>query len=70
MPDSEGRYGKYGSVQEVLGTIVGVRKLQDRGRVQIPKEVRDELHLEDGDGVYWIRGSDGRYYISKATSIR
>jgi len=51
------------------GTIVGVRQVQNRGRVQIPKKIREALELNDGDMVYWVRSPDGKFYITKAAEI-
>jgi len=64
---SHGRYivGRH----EIKGTILGVRQLQDRGRLQVPKDVREDLGLVEGDDVYWIKGLDGRIYVMKATEI-
>lgn len=65
-----GNRGRYAVGQpEVKGTILGVRQLQDRGRLQVPKEVRKYLDLEEGEDVYWIKGTDGRIYVMKATEI-
>lgn len=55
---------------DITGEILGRRKIQDRGRVQIPQIVRKELHISDGDSVYWIKGLDGRIYITKAVKLR
>jgi len=64
---NRGRYttGKH----DVKGTILGVRHLRDRGRLQVPKKVREELDIIDGDEVYWIKGTDDRIYVMKATEI-
>ncbi len=36
-----------------------VRKLDDLGRIVIPKETRDLLHINEGDALeIWINGSD------------
>ena len=59
---------KYQVVVEVKGTILGVREIQDRGRVQIPKKAREKLNIKDGDSIYWIELGD-RVYISKAVKI-
>lgn len=48
---------------------MGVRQLQDRGRLQVPKEVREDLGLVEGDQVYWIKGLDGRIYVMKSIEI-
>ncbi len=61
---------RYTITTDITGEIMGVRTVQDRGRLQIPKKVRDLIGLEDGDSVYWIQGLDGRFYIAKAVEIR
>ncbi len=61
---------RYTITTDIKGEIMGVRKVQDRGRLQIPKKVRDLIGLEDGDSVYWVQGLDGRFYIAKAVELR
>jgi len=61
---------KYKVTSEVIGTIVAVRQVQDRGRIQIPKVVREALNLKDGDSVYWVHGPDGKFYIAKAGELK
>jgi len=53
---------------DIKGTIICVRKVQDKGRVQIPSEIRKALGVRDDDDVYWIE-LDGRYYIAKSAPI-
>jgi len=60
---------KYRVALEVKGKILGVRTVQDRGRVQIPKKVREELNIKDGDSVYWIK-YDEKMYVMKAVIIK
>jgi len=61
---------RYTVMPDIKGEIIGVRKIQDRGRLQVPKEIRDLIGLEEGDSVYWLRGLDGRFYIAKAVEFR
>ena len=61
---------KYIVTSDIKGKILGVRSIENRGRVQVPKKVRDIIGLEDGDSVYWIQGLDGRLYIAKAVELR
>jgi len=61
---------RYTVMPDIKGEIIGVRKVQDRGRLQVPKEIRDLIGLEEGDSVYWLRGLDGRFYIAKAVELR
>jgi len=60
---------RYIVTDKVKGIIVGVRKVQDRGRVQIPKEIREKMNLKDGDSIYWVYDSEGKYFIVKAGEI-
>ncbi len=61
---------EYSITSNITGEILGVRTVQNRGRIQIPKVIRDLIGLEDGDNVYWIQGLDGRFYIAKAVELR
>jgi AbrB family looped-hinge helix DNA binding protein len=45
--------------------IIAISRVHSNGRVQVPKEVRVRLNLEDGDKVAFIEGEDGRIYIDK-----
>lgn len=58
----------YRVTPELKGRVIGVRTIQDRGRVQIPKVIREKLQLKDSDEVYWIE-SNGKFYIIKAVEI-
>jgi AbrB family looped-hinge helix DNA binding protein len=46
-------------------TIIAISRMHSNGRVQVPKEVRVRLNLEDGDKVVFIEGEDGRIYVDK-----
>ena len=61
---------KYVVTPDIKGEILGVRTIQNRGRIQIPKKIRDLIDLKDGDSVYWLHGLDGRFYIAKAVELR
>lgn len=61
--------GKYSASPNIKGKILGVRTIQDRGRVQIPKSARTKLRVKDGDDVYWVEGLDGKIYIAKGVAI-
>jgi len=61
---------KYLVTSDIKGEILGVRTLQNRGRIQVPKKVRDIIGIEDGDSIYWIQGLDGRLYIAKSVELR
>ncbi len=61
---------EYSITSDITGEILGVRTVQNRGRIQIPKKIRDSIDLKDGDNVYWLRGLDGRFYIAKAVELR
>ena len=52
------------AVVEIPGEIVATRKMGTKGRLQVPREVRDFLGLEEGDRVLFIKpGGDKRYAI-------
>lgn len=59
----------YTVTPNIKGEIIGVRTVQNRGRIQIPKKIREIIGLKDGDSVYWIHGLDGRSYITKAVEL-
>jgi len=60
---------KYQVSQKIEGEFIGVRQMQNRGRIQVPVVIRKDLNLQDGDRVYWVRTKDGKYCIAKAISI-
>jgi len=49
--------------------VVGVRRVHGKGRVTIPKEVREALGLKDGDLVYFVRDAYGAVSIEKAPPL-
>jgi bifunctional DNA-binding transcriptional regulator/antitoxin component of YhaV-PrlF toxin-antitoxin module len=53
---------------DVKGMILEVSKVQDRGRTQIPKIVREKLKVEDEDRVYWVE-FDEKIYVMKAVKV-
>ena len=59
---------KYLVNTDVKGTILGVRQIQDRGRVQIPKRIREKLNIVTGDLVYWVELGE-RIYLTKVVKI-
>ena len=63
---SQNRPKSFQVLRDIRGEIVAARKITNRGRVQIPKEIRDALGVEDGDRIIWVRHPDGRFYILKA----
>ena len=60
---------KYQVTERIDGEIVGVRQIQDHGRIQIPKMVRNKLQLKDGDNAYWIEDKEGKIVLRKASQI-
>lgn len=50
-------------------TIIAVRQVQNRGRVQIPPEILENLQIRYGDKIFWIRTLDGKYAIIKSVKI-
>jgi bifunctional DNA-binding transcriptional regulator/antitoxin component of YhaV-PrlF toxin-antitoxin module len=53
---------------DVKGMILEVSKVQDRGRTQIPKIVREKLKVEDEDRIYWVE-FDEKIYVMKAVKV-
>lgn len=49
--------------------IIAVRKLQHKCRIQVPREIRDALQIQDGDTIFWIKTIDGKFAIVKALKI-
>lgn len=40
-----------------------------KGRVTVPKEVRDFLSIKDGDYMFFLRDREGKIYIKKAPKL-
>lgn len=47
-------------------TAIAIVKVHSTGRITIPKDIRDDLTLRDGDSVIWLKDNAGRYFIAKA----
>jgi bifunctional DNA-binding transcriptional regulator/antitoxin component of YhaV-PrlF toxin-antitoxin module len=45
--------------------VIGISKVFQRGKTQIPAEVRRVLELKDGDKILWIVES-GKWVIERA----
>jgi len=54
---------------EVKEEIIELTTIFQKGKIQIPIEVRKRLHLKDGDKVVWIQTVDGKIYIKKAKPV-
>jgi AbrB family looped-hinge helix DNA binding protein len=50
--------------------IIAAVKVHGKGRVQIPKEVRDILNVEDGDRVYFVQDNSGKIFLEKAPALK
>jgi AbrB family looped-hinge helix DNA binding protein len=50
--------------------VIATVKVHGRGRVQIPKEVRQILNIEDGDRIYLIQDASGRIFLKKAPTLK
>jgi len=50
--------------------ILGTAKVHGRGKVVIPKEVRDKLRLEDEDLVYFLEDERGEIVLRKSRRAR
>jgi len=53
--------GKYPPPPKILATS----KVFQRGKTQIPKEVREVLQLKDGDNLVWRLDDDGRIFLKR-----
>jgi len=51
------------SVVEIPGEIIQTRRLGSKGRLQIPKEVREFLGLKEGDRVLFIKPGEDKNYV-------
>jgi len=49
--------------------IVGVSKVFQHGKTQLPREVRKLLELKDGDRVYYVQDDFGRIFLEKAPGL-
>ena len=49
--------------------IVGVSKVFQHGKTQLPRDVRKLLGLKDGDRVYYVQDEFGRIFLEKAPSL-
>lgn len=52
-----------------LGIILGTVKVHGRGRIQIPKRVRELLKVKDNDLIYLVEGNDGRIFLMKVPQL-
>ena len=50
--------------------IIATVKVHGKGRVQIPKEVRKILNVEDGDRVYFVQNSSRKIFLEKAPILK
>jgi len=53
----------------VIQDVLAISKLFQRGKTQVPKEVRNALGLKDGDKILWF-SQDKRIYVEKHVPIR
>lgn len=58
----------YQQNDRIEGEVLGVRLVQNHGRIQIPKTVREKLQINDGDKAYWIE-NDGRILLKKVSKL-
>jgi len=49
--------------------IIAVVKVHGKGRIQIPKEVREILGVKDGDRVYFVLDPSRRIFLEKAPDL-
>lgn len=46
-----------------------VSRMTSKGQVTIPKSIRDQLNLKEGDKVAFIEDENGNFIITKASTI-
>lgn len=49
--------------------FLGISRLYQHGKTQIPSDVRHKMDLKDGDRLYYIEETDGRIFIAKAPAL-
>lgn len=59
-----------GSVEKVDRVIFAIAKVHGRGRVQLPKEVRESLKVDDGDKIYFIKDELGNILLERAPTLK
>jgi AbrB family looped-hinge helix DNA binding protein len=52
-----------------MPTVIDVCRVHSDGRITIPREIRRELELSDGDKVVWLKEA-GRFYIERPVEGR
>jgi AbrB family looped-hinge helix DNA binding protein len=50
--------------------IVATVKVHGKGRIQIPKDIRQILNISDGERLYFIQDSSGKIFVEKAPQIK
>lgn len=46
-----------------LSRVIDVSRVFQKGKTQVPEEVRKMLHVADGDKLVWIESNDGKIII-------
>lgn len=49
--------------------ILGTMKVHGRGRIQIPKRVREILKIEDDDLLYFMQDLEGKIILEKVPQL-
>lgn len=50
--------------------IIQTVKVHGKGRIQIPKEVRQILGISDGDLLYFVQDISGKIFLEKAPTLK
>jgi len=53
----------------MVRAVIGISTLFQRGKAQIPSEVRKRLELKEKDKIYFLVDDDDRIWIEKAPEI-
>lgn len=49
--------------------VLATRRLGDKGRLQIPREVRKILSAKEGDLMYFLQDEDAKIILEKAPTL-
>jgi AbrB family looped-hinge helix DNA binding protein len=50
--------------------VYSTTRIRDRGQVTLPKQLRDELELEPGDELVWVKNDEGNWEVWTSESLK
>jgi AbrB family looped-hinge helix DNA binding protein len=75
LTDTDEEYGKelfriyprnHSGLYDRKPTIIATLRISSKGRITIPKQVRDRFGLQAGDQLLYVRQEDGTWVVEKA----